>query len=86
MDPTDGIVYSAVYNGKSCVAKVMHPHLIQANQKHANLEPILREISTLSSLRHPSIVQFLGAHMKEESPIPCSNSNGKNVEKLMFCT
>ena len=65
-----GIVYSAVYSGKSCVAKVMHAHLIQANQKHTNVEPILREISTLSSLRHPSIVQFLGAHMKEESPIP----------------
>ena len=65
-----GIVYSAVYNGKSCVAKVMHPHLIQANQKHTNLEPILREISTLSSLRHPSIVQFLGVLIKEESSIP----------------
>ena len=64
-----GIVYSAVYNGKSCVAKVMHPHFSPANQKHANLQPILREISTLSSLRHPSIVQFLGVHMKE-SPAP----------------
>ena len=64
-----GIVYSAVYNGKPCVAKMMHPHLIQANQKHVNLQSILREISTLSSLRHPSIVQFLGVHMKE-SPAP----------------
>ena len=64
-----GTVYSALYNGKSCVAKVMHPHLIQVNQKHANFEPILREITTLSSLRHPSIVQFLGVHA-DESPIP----------------
>ena len=65
-----GIVYSAMYNGKPCVAKMMHPHMIQANQRHANLQPILREISTLSSLRHPSIVQFLGVHMREESPAP----------------
>ena len=65
-----GTVYSAVYNGEPCVAKVMHPHLIQANQKHANVEPILREITTLSSLRHPSIVQFLGVHMMDKSPVP----------------
>ena len=65
-----GIVYSAVYNGEPCVAKVMHPHLIQVNQKHANVEPILREITTLSSLRHPSVVQFLGVHMKDKSPVP----------------
>ena len=65
-----GTVYTALQWKIVCIAKVMHPHLIWANQKHANLEPILREITTLSSLRHPSIVQLLGVHMKDESPVP----------------
>ena len=80
-----GTVYLALYDGKSCVAKVMHPHLIQVNQKHANFEPILREITTLSSLGHPSIVQFLGVHVQDKSPVPIANSNGKIVEKFVFC-
>ena len=60
-----GTVYAAVHNGKPCVAKEMHPYL-----KHDKLETFVREINTLSTLKHPSIVQFLGVYFKAKSHTP----------------
>ena len=60
-----GTVYAAVHNGKPCVAKEMHPYL-----KHDKLENFVREINTLSTLKHPSIVQFLGVYFKTKSHMP----------------
>ena len=57
-----GIVYAAVHNGKPCVAKEVHPHF--------KLETFIREINILSTLKHPSIVQFLGVHFKANSHTP----------------
>jgi len=67
-----GIVYAAEYNGKPCVAKVMHPFLSSAKnypRMNANMY-IIKEINTLSRLRHPSIVQFLGVYFKSDSCVP----------------
>ena len=70
-----GTVYAAVYDGKSCVVKEIHPFLQRVKHKHSLLELVFEEINTLSSLRHPSIVQFLGVYFKQEGssndpPIP----------------
>ena len=60
-----GTVYAAVYSSKPCVAKEMHPFL-----KHDKLETFVREINTLSTLKHPSIVQFLGVYFRDKSHVP----------------
>lgn len=70
-----GTVHAALYDGKSCVVKEIHPFLQGMKHKHAPLELVYEEINTLSSLRHPSIVQFLGVYFKQEGspnnpPIP----------------
>jgi len=54
-------MYAAEYNGKPCVAKVIHSYLRQVgcqNQKDAPtpLEYFFADINTLSILKHPSIV------------------------------
>ncbi|XP_065887091.1 uncharacterized protein [Dysidea avara] len=70
-----GTVYAALYDGKPCVAKEMHPYLNQPHQgRHNNvstpLEIFFKEINTLSTLKHPSIVQFLGVYFRDKSHVP----------------
>ena len=70
-----GTVHAALYNGKQCVVKEIHPFLQKVTHKHSPLELVFEEINTLSSLRHPSIVQFLGVYFKEDDfsndpPVP----------------
>ena len=66
-----GTVYCALYNGKPCVVKEMHPFLSNVHRDGpAPLDMCIKEINTLSSLRHPSIVQFLGVHFKNNSHLP----------------
>ena len=65
-----GTVYAAEYNGKPCVAKEMHPFLSQFVDKYGSLEVCYKEINTLSTLKHPSIVQFLGVYFRENSEVP----------------
>ena len=69
-----GTVFAAVLDGKPCVAKEMHPHLSGHHKSgqtiHTPLEIFFKEINTLSSLKHPSIVQFLGVYFREGSHIP----------------
>ena len=62
-----GTVYGALYDGKPCVVKEMHPFLQSVKHKHAPVELIFEEINTLSSLRHPNIVQFLGVYFVQEN-------------------
>ncbi|XP_065887093.1 uncharacterized protein [Dysidea avara] len=64
-----GTVYAAVYDGKSCVAKEMHPFFNNQNSS-ASLEVFYKEINTLASLKHPSIVQFLGVYFRDKSSPP----------------
>ena len=75
-----GTVYAAVHNGKPCVAKEIHPYL-----KHDKLDTFVREINTLSTLKHPSIVQFLGVHFKTKShtPILVMELMWKNLYSLL---
>jgi len=66
-----GTVNAAVYNGKSCVAKEIHPCLTKVTKDNpAPLSTCIKEINTLSSLRHPSIVQFLGVYFRSNSHVP----------------
>jgi len=67
-----GTVCAAVYDGKPCVAKLIHNfHTKQIYPGGPTpLEQCFKEINTLSSLRHPSIVQFLGVYFQNKSDIP----------------
>ena len=66
-----GTVYCAVYNGKPCVVKEMHPFSkVVYKDGPTPLDMCIKEINTLSSLRHPSIVQFLGVYFKNNSHVP----------------
>ena len=75
-----GIVYAAYHSGKPCVAKQMHPFL-----KHDKLEIFVREINILSTLKHPSIVQFLGVYFEDKSqtPILVMERMWKNLHSLL---
>lgn len=57
-----GIVYDALYNGNSCVAK--------ANKKGYNRGAFfLKEISIHKSLEHPNIVQFIDVYHHKNTPL-----------------
>ena len=68
-----GAVRVAVYQGKECVVKEIHKS-IQASQRQQKsrkiMESFLSEINTLSELRHPCIVQFLGIYYQNDLPLP----------------
>ena len=68
-----GTVFAAVYDGKPCVAKEMHPYLSHhrgGQNAHTPLEIFFKEINTLSNLKHPSIVTFLGVYFRNRSHTP----------------
>ena len=75
-----GTVYAALHSGKPCVAKQMHPFL-----QHDKLEIFVREINILSTLKHPSIVQFLGVYFmdKSQTPILVMEMMWKNLCNLL---
>ena len=63
-----GTVFAALYDGKACVVKQLHPYLQGVNRNTPTpVELIFEEINILSSLRHPSIVQFLGVHFLQDN-------------------
>ena len=68
-----GVVRIAMYQGKECVVKEIHKN-IQASQRQQKsrkvMESFLSEINTLSELRHPCIVQFLGIYYQNDLPLP----------------
>jgi len=67
-----GAVRVAVYRGKECVVKEIYPHIqashVQKSRKAQ--DAFLGEINTLSTLRHPCIVQFLGVYYQDGAPLP----------------
>ena len=68
-----GAVRVAVYQGKECVVKEIYRHFqtTPVHQKSRKIiDSFLSEINTLSDLRHPCIVQFLGIHYQNEFPLP----------------
>ena len=68
-----GAVRVATYQGKECVVKEIYQHFqtTQVQQKSRKIvESFLSEINTLSDLRHPCIVQFLGIHYQNDLPLP----------------
>ena len=75
-----GTVHAAQHSGKPCVAKQLHPFL-----KHDKLEYFVREINIFSTLKHPSIVQFLGVYFKDKSqtPILVMEMMWKNLHNLL---
>ncbi|XP_065887110.1 probable serine/threonine-protein kinase kinX isoform X2 [Dysidea avara] len=81
-----GTVYAAVYNGKPCVAKELHPYLSYHKSGQNISTPMdifVKEINTMSSLKHPSIVQFLGVYFKKDSPILVMERMWKNLSDLL---
>ena len=61
------------FQGLSCVGKSIHQTLYDsafARERETMLERFEGECDMLSRLRHPNIVQFLGVHFKEGSPLP----------------
>ena len=68
--------YGAVYRAKCdqlvCAAKVLHPILFQTRDPAAYriVERFEQEISFLSGLRHPNIIQYLGSRRDPESGLP----------------
>ena len=73
-----GTVYAALHSGKPCVAKQMHPFL-----QHDKLEIFVKEINILSTLKHPSIVQFLGVYFKDKIPILVMELMWKSLYSLL---
>ena len=68
-----GAVRVAAYQGKECVVKEIYQHFqtTQVQQKSRKIiDSFLSEINTLSDLRHPCIVQFLGIYYQNDLPLP----------------
>ena len=61
------------FQGLSCVGKSIHQTLYDSastRERETMLERFEGECEMLSRLRHPHIVQFLGVHFNEGSPLP----------------
>ena len=67
-----GAVYRAKCDELPCVAKVLHPTLIDPRDPGARkiLERFEQECEFLNSIRHPYIVQYLGVTWDHESRLP----------------
>ena len=68
-----GAVRVATYQGKKCVVKEIYKQFqtTQVQQKSRKIiDYFLGEINTLSDLRHPCIVQFLGIYYQNDLPLP----------------
>lgn len=78
-----GVVNAAVYKGKPCVVKEIHNFLVQHNGGHSSLQALYMEINTLSLLKHPSIVQFLGVYTKGDIPLLVMEKMWKNLASIL---
>ena len=60
-----GTVYAVTVSGRKCIAKNLHPILLQADtadQRSAIESKFRNECVILSKLDHPNVVQFVGVH------------------------
>ena len=70
---TYGFVEEYTYRELRCAGKKLMPVLREfttKEQEEALSKNTVKECQTLSTLKHPNIVQFLGVHFEEEDPIP----------------
>ena len=66
-----GVIYNALYGGKECVAKEIHHNLmVDGIGTNTVIQSFVKEVNVLSTLRHPSIVNFIGVHFREGSRVP----------------
>ena len=67
-----GAVFKAKCDQLPCAAKILHPTLFQTNDPGSQriLERFMQECGFLSSIRHPNIVQYLGACRDRASRLP----------------
>ena len=67
-----GAVYRARCDELPCVAKVLHPTLIDLRDPGAQkiIERFEQECEFLNGIRHPHIVQYLGVSQDPESKLP----------------
>ena len=67
------VVEEFTFRGLTCVGKSIHQTLYDSastRERETMLERFEGECEMLSQLRHPHIVQFLGVHFNEGSPLP----------------
>lgn len=68
-----GFVEEYTYRELRCAGKKLMRVLREGTskeQEQAQLKNAVKECETLSKLKHPNIVQFLGVHFDEDDPIP----------------
>ena len=69
-----GYVEEYIYRELKCAGKKLMPVLRESiankEQERALYENAARECMTLSTLKHPNIVQFLGVHFEDDDPVP----------------
>ena len=68
-----GVVVELWYHGLKCVGKKIHDILydgVPPADRRATLQSIIRECKTLSKVRHPNIVQFIGVYYPTGSSLP----------------
>ena len=69
-----GYVEEYTYRELKCAGKKLTPALRESTttkeEEKALYENAARECVTLSGLKHPNIVQFLGVHFEDDDPVP----------------
>ena len=73
-------VYKGVYKGKTVAIKLMK----QIPSKSNFMKEFHREIQTLSKLKHPNLVMFLGACIGEKCCIVTEYCAGKTLFNLLY--
>ena len=65
-----GAIWVAVYQESRVAVKQTHDLIITEDTQEATLELIHREINTMAQLRHPNLLQFIGAVLDDPSGNP----------------
>ena len=65
-----GTVRVAVFREQRVAVKQMHELLINKDTREATLQLLNREINTMAQLRHPNLLQFIGAVLDDPSGNP----------------
>ena len=66
---TYGRVFKVLYNGATCVARELHPHLTLRGAKSCQ-QQYLSNCQICVNLRHPNIIQFFGVCNSKPSNPP----------------